>query len=369
MGKGDGTFRKHKEIKPIKGMDPLDFGKVPRRGGRSARRLFLTVLVAVVVGVSALGMLVTDFNRYVAAPEPGLEVERIVAIDQGMSFRDAARKLGDKGVISRPSYFMYLARQKNVDTKIKAGEYTFTKGMTPAQILDIITRGDVTVWKLKVIEGMTIRDIAARLEGLGHWQAEEFLEIVVDEDRCDKLGIPIASMEGYLFPAHYNLKISMTEEDVVNLMLDRGLREKTDPRLARAAKMERSWHEILTMASMIEKEAIYADEKPIIASVFYSRLDKNMRLQSDPTAVYDLDDFTPPVTKKHLKRDSPYNTYRIKGLPPGPICNPGKDAIVAALTPSDDEYLYFVATGDGRHAFSKNYVEHRKNIKKYLKNK
>jgi UPF0755 protein len=350
---------------------PLSGGSVvppPRR--RNWRRRLLVLAAAALAAIGAAGLLAAhNYRVYINAAEPGLTGDKLVAIDAGMSFKQVTNRLNQERVISSRPFFQVLARAKGVTTRVQAGEYTFKKGETPLQVLDIITRGDVTVWKLAVPEGATMTDIARRLQDLGPWSGQKFLAVTTDPQKTEALAIPIASMEGYLFPATYNLRISMTEEQVVNLMLERGLRERNPDRLRLAQDQGLTWHQVLTLASLIEKETAVATEKPVIAAVFNNRLKINMKLQCDPTAVYDLADFTPPVKKEHLKRESPYNTYVHPGLPPGPIANPGAGAIDAALNPSSDGYLYFVATGDGHHVFSVSYPEHRLNVKKYLKDK
>jgi peptidoglycan lytic transglycosylase G len=159
----------------------------------------------------------------------------------------------------------------------------------------------------------------------------------------------------------------MTERDVINTMLSAAKRVETKERLKLAKNAEMTWHEVLTMASLIQKETRRNEEMPRIASVFHNRLKKNMRLQSDPTAVYGIDDFKGPIKKTDLLRLHDYNTYIHQGLPPGPICSPGVKAVNAVLIPEITEYLYFVADGEGGHKFAKTYSEHRKNVKEYKK--
>ena len=343
---------------------------VPPARRRSYARWLLLGAAALALAVAALAALVANrYGGYIAAPEPALKKEKLVEIAPGMSFKKVTAMLDEQGVISHPYYFLTLARAKGVTTRVQAGEYAFKPGMNPLQILDLITRGDVTVWELMVPEGFTMMEIAGRLAELGPWSSEVFLAIATDPARTGEVGIPIASMEGYLFPAHYPLRLSMTEDEVIENMLTRGLRERTPDRLQRAAELGFSWHQVLTLAAMVQKEAVLDDEMSDIAGVFINRLKLDMKLQCDPTAVYDLTEFTPPIKKEHLQRDSPYNTYLYKGLPPGPICNPGQKAIDASLNPSTAGYLYFVATGAGRHVFSIEYRDHVNNVNKYLKNK
>jgi UPF0755 protein len=346
---------------------PPGNGVDPARAGHSSRLIFLIVAALLMTGGFVLS--VKAYHDWVHSPEPTISESKLVLIKPGMSFKQIAQLLTDQGVISSPVLFRILAHQKGVTTRIQAGEYTFKPGFSPLQILDIISRGDVTFWKLAVPEGFDVYDIARRLSGLGNWSEERFLSAAKDSDKAAALGIPVECLEGYLFPAVYELRLSMTEEQVVDIMVRRGRAEKTAQRLKKAEELGYSWHQALTMASLIEKETPARDEMRTISGVFKNRLDKNMRLQSDPTAIYGLADFQGPITKKDLLRISEYNTYIHKGLPPGPICNPGAEAIDAALDPEDTDYLYFVADGAGRHAFAKSYIDHVKNVRKYRKNK
>jgi UPF0755 protein len=268
----------------------------PRR-----RRYYRWVLAASGAGLlSALIFLAVAVNRYrtyISSPEPNLTAVTLVEITPGMSFRAATERLHKEGVVSSKLFFLLLARARQVTTRVQAGEYTFKPGMDPTQVLDLITHGDVTVWELRVPEGLTIFEIARRLSELGPWSEELFLALATDPDRTEEAGIPVASMEGYLFPAHYFLRLSMTEDEVLMEMLTRGFRERTKERLARAEELGLSWHQVLTLASMVEKEAMIRDEMPDIASVFVNRLKLDMKLQCDPTAVYGLQDFAAPITK------------------------------------------------------------------------
>jgi peptidoglycan lytic transglycosylase G len=326
-------------------------------GGAGAFVLFLVIL----------GWLYYRQTKYEDTPEPGIMIEKLVTIKQGMSFSEASRMLSQKGVISQYKKFIILAKRKGVTTRMQAGDYTLRPGMTPAQILDTITRGDITTVRLVVPEGFTATDIAKRLSASGPWKEKLFISITREKSGADELEIPITNMEGYLFPATYEMKMSMTERDVINTMLSAAKRVETKERLKLAKNAEMTWHEVLTMASLIQKETRRNEEMPRIASVFHNRLKKNMRLQSDPTAVYGIDDFKGPIKKTDLLRLHDYNTYIHQGLPPGPICSPGVKAVNAVLIPEITEYLYFVADGEGGHKFAKTYSEHRKNVKEYKK--
>ena len=330
---------------------------------RRSPAIFFIILIILAAAVR-IGY---GYFSYLHSPEPALEQDTLVEVAPGMNFRRIARLLEERKVISRRRYFELAAMQKRVTTKMQAGAYTFRPGYTPLQVLDIISRGDVTVWKLAVPEGLSVYEVARRLAAMGNWSEDKFVAAAQDPQQARALGAPVASLEGYLFPAVYDLKVSMSEGQVVGLMTARAKKEMTDQRLARARQLGFTWHQVLTLASIVEKETPARDEMPVIAGVFMNRLKLKMPLQSDPTTVYGDTDFTGPITKRDLLRPGPYNTYLHQGLPPGPICNPGVDAIEAALHPAATVYLYFVADGNGRHVFSKSYVEHLKNVIKQRK--
>lgn len=337
------------------------------KAGPVKRKLVLAAAL-VMIGVAAVvAEQARAYLDYINSPEPGLKAEVALVIDPGMNFHEVEDALLQKGAVSNRTWFNLSARFKGLTTRIQAGEYTLKPGMTPIRILDLITRGSITTMKLIVPEGFSVFDVARRLDSMGPWSEERFYALAIDKKKTEALEVPVQTLEGYLFPAVYELTMSMTEEDIIDMMIRRGLKEKTLERMGLAKKIGLSWHQVLTMASMIEKETAIKDEAATIAGVFMKRLEKDMPLQSDPTAVYGVKDFKGPVKKSDLSRPGPYNTYLHKGLPPGPVCNPGKDAIIAALNPEDTDFLYFVATGDGGHVFAKTYLEHRKNIKEYRK--
>lgn len=347
---------------PLPGPTPI----LPEAEDRGALRRRLAFGVAAGLCV-ILAWLFFDYRHYLHAPEPGLKSARDVEIKSGLGLRQVANLLHQEGVISRPFWFIFLARLHGSTASLQAGEYTFTPGLTPVKILDMLRKGEISGVRLVAPEGFTIFQIARRLDETGLWSGERFLALARDPKRAKAMAIPAPSLEGYLFPATYPLKKSMTEEDVLQLMLHRGQEEKTPERLAQANTLGLSWHQVLTLASLVQAETSYAEEMPRIAGVFLKRIQVKMRLQCDPTAIYGRKDLDQGVTAADIKRDTPYNTYRHPGLPPGPIGNPGADALAAALHPTAGDDLYFVATGDGRHAFAKTFDQHKKNVEELRK--
>jgi UPF0755 protein len=334
--------------------------------------IILSSMIKVLVGLFITGAAVAvwqymDYKSYINSPEPALQSFRTIEIKPGMSFDGVAEMLRAEGIISNRTWFKILADRWDATTRVQAGQYTFRPGMAPRQMLDMIIRGDVTTLGLSVPEGFDIYDIAERVGKMGPWSEEKFIRTATSKAKARQYGVPVSNLEGYLFPAVYELKMSMTEEEIIDRMVKRGQREATAERMRKANELGFTWHQVLTLASLVQKETATNREMETIAGVFKNRLEKNMMLQCDPTAVYGDGDFKPPIKKTDLARATPYNTYLHFGLPPGPICNPGVKAIEAALSPEKHNYLYFVATGEGGHNFAENLWQHRKNVWKYRK--
>ena len=289
-----------------------------------------------------------------------------VSFPAGSGIRKLAQELKSSGIIRSSWHFILVARLRGQVRRLKAGDYRLTDAMTPTRILHKLVAGDVDYRRFVLPEGYSIYQAAELLEQKGYFSSESFLKACRDPDLLGRLHIQGGSVEGYLFPATYNLAANSSEEQLIGQMVERF--NKAYAGLTDGGLVDgRSQREIVTLASIIEKEAVTADEKPLIASVFYNRLRLGMPLQSDPTAVYGVRAFGGKVTKFDIERRSPYNTYLIMGLPPGPIGNPGEEALQAALHPARTDYLYFVARQDGTHQFSRTLVEHNIAVARYLK--
>ncbi|NTV50862.1 MAG: endolytic transglycosylase MltG [Geobacteraceae bacterium] len=289
-----------------------------------------------------------------------------ISFPPGSGVRKLANDLKDCGVIRSSWHFVLMTRLRGDAHRLKAGEYSFNDKMTPDLILKKIVSGDVDYHKFTLPEGYSIYQAAELLERKGVFKKEIFLEKCLDQGLLIRLGLKEASAEGYLYPATYNLSRGGSEEQLLEQMMLQF--EKAYTTIQEGEGTRRfSRHEIITLASIIEKEAVSAKEKPIISSVFHNRLRIGMPLQSDPTAVYGVRAFSGKVNKADIQRPSPYNTYLNKGLPPGPIGNPGMDAVQAAITPAKTDFLYFVARQDGTHQFSRNLVEHNRAVVRYLR--
>ncbi len=280
-----------------------------------------------------------------------------------------ARLLESREVVRNAYEFYALALIKDALPHLQAGEYAFSTLSTPEQVLDAIVKGRVVIHTVTLPEGSTMWDVARILDQKELVSAADFLAAASDADFIRSLGIQAPSLEGYLFPETYRFKRPMDSHTAIRAMVHQFHAHLPPEWADRARELGLDLHRIITLASMVEKEAVVDSERPVIAGVFYNRLKINMPLQSDPTAVYDIPGFSGPVTAAHLARHSPYNTYQIKGLPPGPICSPGLRSIRAALYPEKVPFLYFVSNNDGTHTFSVTAQEHRKAVNHYLETK
>jgi UPF0755 protein len=329
---------------------------------RKLIKVLLTLFLLVTASLLLLSMI---FLNYIESPVEFIERYVTVEIPPGASFYDVTDILRTKGLIRYKEAFYLLALLEKAPERIKAGEYELKSSMSPGDILDKLLEGKVKGYRVPIPEGFTIDQIAARLAANNLADEQRFVDSAYDEELLSSLGIEGESVEGYLFPDTYVLGRSMGEEKIIRFMVSQLRRKITFKMSERMSEIGLGMREVLTLASIIEKEGGSVEEKPLISAVFHNRLKRGMKLQSDPTVIYDIEDFDGNITKRHLMRKTPYNTYRIRGLPPGPICNPGMDAIVAALYPAPVNYLYFVSKNNGAHHFSSNLVDHNKAVIKY----
>ena len=237
--------------------------------------------------------------------------------------------------------------------------------MTPKDVLGALVGGKILKRKITVKEGMSIWEIGPIVDQAGLLPRAEFDQAVTDPKLLVKAGISASSFEGYLYPDTYMLSKPITAQLIIWQMLEEGEKHWSAEFSDQAEKIKLSRHEILTLASIIEKETGQIEEMPTISSVFHNRLNQGMKLQSDPTVIYGIPNFNGNITKDDLQRASPYNTYMNYGLPPGPIANPSDNAIRAALFPKETTYLFFVGNGHGSHEFATTLSEHNENVRKY----
>jgi UPF0755 protein len=288
-----------------------------------------------------------------------------IAVPPGQRFTTTIDKLHRAGLTNHPLKFRVLARIRGDDKRIKAGEYPLNATMTPNRILKALKKGHEALYRLTVPEGFSMRQIAQLAAQKGYGNAERFYGLATDPGFLQRTGLPGTSFEGYLYPDTYYLPREISPEKIIMTMVRR-FREVFSPEWQdRARAMGFTVHQIVTLASIVEKEAGTGTERPVISSVFHNRLKRRMRLEADPTVIYGIPGFNGNLTRKDLKNPTPYNTYTIKGLPPGPIASPGYDALKAALYPAKTKYLYFVSRRDRTHQFSTNFSDHKRAVRKY----
>ena len=289
----------------------------------------------------------------------------VINIPQGITFSQVATLLEDRNLISNDWGFVLLGRLLWADHRILAGEYELHAAMSPLEILSEFRNGRVKLHAVTFPEGYSVAQIAELLGEKGLADPREFKQLARDREVIRSLKLNVPSLEGYLFPNTYRLARHTPPQQLIAVMFQ-ALDEAFTPELrAQAKQMNMSVHEVLTLASVIEKETSNPDERGIISAVFHNRLRGKIPLQSDPTVIYGLESFDGNLRKRDLDSPSRYNTYRYRGLPPGPIANPGIDAIRAALYPARANYLYFVSRNDGTHFFSSTLAEHNRAVDRY----
>ncbi|MDH4182974.1 MAG: endolytic transglycosylase MltG [Nitrospinota bacterium] len=318
-------------------------------------------LAALAVGLALAG--VAGYLWFdAAATRPGWR-EGYVLFEarRGESARAVGRRLMDDGAIRSAMVFEMEVRRAGGE--VKAGEYRFAGESSIRQIARLLISGKTWARPVTIREGLTIAQVAEELEKAGVAPAMEFISTASDvATRMRQKGFPGASLEGYLFPETYHFAKSTPVKTVVETMLSTFRRKAAQALPEEAMADPLRLHQLVTMASIIEKETGAGFERPLISAVFHNRLKIGMPLQSDPTVIYSLPDFDGNIRKKDLSYDSPYNTYRYRGLPPGPIANPGIDSLSAAWAPAPVDYLYFVSKNNGEHYFSKSLQEHNKAV-------
>jgi UPF0755 protein len=336
--------------------------RMRRRWGTGLLWLLLVLLVAAAL---TAGFEVWSLRRFAHAPLVAGEVTATVLLPPGESFRRFATRLSRQGLVASPRRLEWLARFRGVAHRVQAGEYEIHADQTPVELLEMLVAGRVKQYPFTVPEGLTCREIAARLGAGGLLAADAFVAATAAPQLLAATGTPGPTLEGYLLPETYQLRRGITAEELVGQMVAQMARVWTAERQAAADQLGLSRHQVLTLASIIEKETGRAEERPLISGVFHNRLRQGMRLQSDPTVIYAVEGFDGNLTRAHLETDTPYNTYTRHGLPPGPIANPGVAAIDAALAPTPTDALYFVSRNDGSHQFSTTMEEHLEAVDRY----
>ncbi len=288
-----------------------------------------------------------------------------IKVERGEAFSSVVHKLKERGALPNDRLFSIWARLWKLDTKIHWGFYRFELPLAPAALLDQMVLGKGLFYRVTIPEGLTLKEIADVLQEAGIADKEKLLAEAADPGLLSELGFEETGIEGYLFPDTYYFPPAVTASEVLIAMVDQ-FHAAFDPMMRQyAQETELTPHELLTLASVIEKETGDASERPLISAVFHNRLKLKMPLQSDPTVIYGMATPSNNITRKDLQSRNPYNTYRVKGLPPGPICNPGLASLKAALFPAAAPYLFFVSKNDGSHFFSVNLKEHNEAVRQY----
>jgi UPF0755 protein len=321
------------------------------------------------------------------APYRGFDdPEVFVELPAGSSTADIAGRLSAMGVVRSPLIFRLAVRLAKADRRLQAGEYRFVDQATPREIIARLRRGDTFNHTVTFPEGLTIREMAAIFEREGLGTADDFIAAAADRSLIADLDPEATNLEGYLFPSTYSLPRNAGAAGFMRAMVKEFRKviatsavstppvtpadpaAPADPAVAPPIAPTLSLRDRVTLASLVEKETSSADERAIVAAVYMNRLRLRMALQCDPTVIYALmlrGRWDGNIRKADLQIDSPYNTYRYPGLPPGPIASPGRASLEAARHPADVKYLYFVSKGDGTHVFSTTLAEHNRNVQKY----
>ena len=302
---------------------------------------------------------------FLTAIDPADSTPIFIEVSPGRSFRSIARDLQDKNILRYWWSIEVLGRLKRGGAVINSGEYELSKQLNSVEVLQKLMSGETFKRRVTVKEGVSMWTIAPLLEDAGLASRADFEQSLIDQQKLQQLGVQANNFEGYLFPETYFFSKPITSTQVIERMIKEFDKNWTDRFAQKARALQLTRHEVVTLASIIEKETGVAAEQSIVSSVIHNRLKLGMKLQMDPTVIYGIPNFNGNLTKADLERPSPYNTYLNYGLPPGPIGNPGKGAIEAALFPATTQFVYFVADGSGGHFFSATLAEHNEAVKRF----
>ncbi|ADU51331.1 aminodeoxychorismate lyase [Thermaerobacter marianensis DSM 12885] len=343
------------------------------------RWLGAVVAMLAVAAAGAAGWAYRAYQNALQPPRPGSTQAVVVRVPRGASSVEIAELLYRRGLIRDPLAFRVLARLQGRDGELRAGVYRLSPGMPAAAILDKLARGEILTARFTIPEGWTVAQVADHLDRQGLVDRQAF-RAALDRAAATWPYLPRdpkaraalkEPLEGYLIPDTYRVPVDESGRAdpalVVRMMLDRFRQVFGEGEEERARRLGLTVHQAVTLASIVEREARVADERPVIAAVYLNRLERGMSLDADPTVLYALGRTSGTLTYRDLRTDSPYNTYRYPGLPPGPIGAPGRAALQAVLQPADVDYLYFVLSpdGSGRHRFARTLAEHNRNVQAY----
>lgn len=333
---------------------------------KAARTIAIVVLLFAVLAGGAAALVSVVWGK-IHQPYQGYQTgEQYVDIPQGASAGEIRRRLVEAGVVPDELTLRAALWWSGRSRSLKAGEYRFDRPITPLDVVDKIASGEVYTRRLTFPEGLTIQEMAAIYESHGFGKARDFVAAARDATLIRDLDPQAKDLEGYLFPETYALPRVAPAAQVIQLMVDRF--KTTYEGVVPGRSDSLTTRQIVTLASLIEKETAQAQERPIVSAVYRNRIKKGMGMQADPTVVYALvkaGRYDGNIRRADLDFDSPYNTYKYPGLPPGPIASPGRASLEAALSPADVPYLFFVSRNDGTHVFAETLTEHNANVFKY----
>ncbi len=328
----------------------------------------IKVILVVAVVIPLLFSAWLSFEFYFAPKTSPKEI--FFVVDKGQGVHDISQNLKEKGIIKNRQSFLLGYKIYYSSKSLKAGEYKFNLPISPKNILKILTEGKVYLHSLTIPEGLTRKEIASHLESLNFTDEEEFLAASAKTNIISSLDKEATDLEGYLFPETYHFPKGISAEKVLSTLVSQFKEVFSEGWQKRAREIKMTPRKVVILASLIEKETYLREEKKLVSAVFHNRLRIGMKLDCDPTIIYVLKQkgtFNGRLLKKDLRLRSPYNTYRNRGLPPGPICSPGRESLEAALYPAQEKYLYFVSKNDGSHHFSTNFKDHQNAVRRYRK--
>jgi len=330
-------------------------------------QFYLDRFLTEIIMISVLSSMLFYYGIVLLWPQLNSENSTKISISKGSTLIDVSNQLFDQRIIKNKKSFILAVKTLGYEKDLPAGKFLIEEATTNYCIIKKIVNSVALSKKMTILEGWSVNDIALELESKFNIKKDSFLKAVKSRRLLRNWKIDSNSFEGYLFPDTYLLPEDASPEDVINKMVFEYNNNITPAMRTRMAEINLSENEVLTLASIIEGEAIFDSERPRISGVYHNRLKKRMRLQADPTIQYIIEDSPRRLLNKDLKIESPYNTYLNYGLPPGPINNPGIESIKAALYPEDVDFLFFVARGDGYHTFTRTEKEHNKAKKEFQK--
>lgn len=330
-----------------------------------------TLLVSLLL---AAGLLLTGYFYVISKLKPvdvqGKGVERVFTVKKGDSTNSIANRLFEERLIKDPLVFRLTARFTGLDGSLKTGEFIISSQMSSQDILKKLTSNQVVTYKFTIPEGFNLKQITELLVSKGYVDEKEFKEQLAkgnfEYDFLEGIALGPQRLEGYLFPDTYEITSDMDENAIVDMMLSRFAEEIDSGYVAKAKEAGLTLHEAITLASIVEREAVKDEERPLVARVFLNRIERGMKLESCATIQYALGENKQRLLYSDLKIESPYNTYKYKGLPPGPIGVPGQASLQSVVNPGEGPYLFFVVSEEGKHVFSKNLADHNKAKREYV---